>query len=127
MRPKFIAVFLGLAFLCGIQMVSAGQGFGVKVYDGAKYDEAISKFVSGIGAGEAFCYVTKDSLEKVVAFYKKQPSFELFSNDKETAMFMYKKGNRDTGINITIQNPWMDTKTGKMRNDTLISIVKPTT
>ena len=33
---------------------------------------------------------------------------------------MFKKGN----IDITIQNPWMDTKTGKMIKDTLISIVK---
>jgi hypothetical protein len=37
---------------------------------------------------------------------------------KEGAMF--KKGN----IDITIQNPWMDMKSGRMMKDTLISIVK---
>jgi hypothetical protein len=38
--------------------------------------------------------------------------------DKENAMF--KKGN----VDITIQNPWMDMKSGKMMKDTLITIVK---
>jgi len=33
---------------------------------------------------------------------------------------MFKKGD----INITVQNPWMDMKTGQHRTDTLISIVK---
>ena len=27
------------------------------------------------------------------------------------------------GANVTIQNPWADMKTGKMNNDTLVSIV----
>lgn len=27
-------------------------------------------------------------------------------------------------VDVTIQNPWMDTKTGKMITDTLITIVK---
>jgi hypothetical protein len=33
---------------------------------------------------------------------------------------MFRKGN----VDVTVQSPWMDTKTGKMEKDTLISIVK---
>jgi hypothetical protein len=27
-------------------------------------------------------------------------------------------------VNVTVQNPWLDMKSGKINNDTLISIVK---
>jgi hypothetical protein len=49
---------------------------------------------------------------------KNNQALNLISDTKESAMF--KKGD----VDITIQNPWMDMKTGKLVNDTLISIVK---
>jgi hypothetical protein len=57
-------------------------------------------------------------VQKVVAFYKKQEGLKSFIADEKNAIF--KKGKTD----ITVQTPWMDMKTGKMNNDTLISIVK---
>jgi hypothetical protein len=105
--------------LIGAITAGAEEKFGVEVYDKAKLDAVTSKSVNDSMSVNASCYRTNDSLAKVVEFYRKQPGLELMGEDKENAMF--KKGD----VDITIQNPWMDMKTGKMIKDTLISIVKP--
>ena len=51
-------------------------------------------------------------------FYKKQPGTTVVHTDATGGMF--KKGN----VNITVQTPWMNMKTGEHMKDTLISIVK---
>jgi len=100
----------------------AEDKFGVKVYEGAKLDKDTSARLSEAFSVEAFCYRTSDSLEKVVAFYKKQPGLESMGEGKKGANegAMFKKGD----VDITIQNPWMDMTTGQLTKDTLISIVK---
>jgi len=110
----FVAVFLFAGFITA----GAEEKFGIPVYDGAKYDASTSKTVSESMSINAACYRTNDPLAKVVEFYKKQPGLEFMGGDKESAMF--KKGD----VDITIQSPWMDMKSGKMMKDTLISIVK---
>ena len=112
-----IVLALTLIALCAAAL-GAEEKFGVKVYEGAKLDEALSKWVSESFSLEAFCYRTNDSLEKVVAFYKKEPDLKLMGESKESAMF--KKGD----VDITIQNPWLDAKTGQMIKETLITIAK---
>jgi hypothetical protein len=112
-----LALAVTLIAICAVAL-GAEEKFGVKVYEGAKLDEAISKWVSESFSLEAFCYRTNDSLEKVLAFYKKEPDLKLMGETKEGAMF--KKGD----VDITIQNPWMDTKTGQMIKETLITIAK---
>ena len=114
---KMIA-FVAVLFVAGIMTAGAEEKFGVKVYDGAKYDASTSKTVSESMSINAACYRTNDSVAKVAAFYKKQAGLESMGENKEGAMF--KKGD----VDITIQNPWMDMKSGKMMKDTLISIVK---
>lgn len=96
----------------------AEEKFGVKVYEGAKADKETSAAVSEAFSMEAFCYRTADGLEKVVAFYKKEPGLEFMGESKEGAMF--RKGN----VDVTIQTPWMDMKTGQLMKDTLITIVR---
>lgn len=118
MKCKKMMVWVVALLLVSVIAAGAEEKFGVKVYDGAKYDDATSKFVYESMSTKASCYRTNDSVAKVVEFYKKQPGLELMGGDKENAMF--KKGD----VDITIQNPWMDMKTGKMMKDTLISIVK---
>ncbi|MCL5024782.1 MAG: hypothetical protein M1497_15725 [Nitrospirae bacterium] len=51
-------------------------------------------------------------------FYKKQSDLKYMGGDEGTPMF--RKGT----VDVTVQSPWMDTKTGKMMKDALISIVK---
>jgi hypothetical protein len=109
-------------FLFVAPALFAEEKFGVKVYEGAKLDKQTSTQVSEAFSIEAFCYRTGDSLDKVVAFYKKEPGLEFMGGGKGDAKegAMFKKGD----VDITIQNPWMDMKTGQLTKDTLITIVK---
>jgi hypothetical protein len=118
MKSRKIAALIAVLLFTVVVSAGAEEKFGIKVYDGAKYDASISKSVSESMSVNAACYQTNDSVAKVAAFYKKQPGLELMGEDKEGAMF--KKGD----IDVTIQNPWMDMKSGKMMKDTLLSIVK---
>jgi hypothetical protein len=110
----FVIVFL----FAGIITARAEETFGVKVYDGAKYDTSTSKIVSESMSINASCYRTNDNVAKVTEFYSKQPDLEFMGGSQEGAMF--KKGT----VDITIQNPWMDMQSGRMNKDTLITIVK---
>lgn len=117
MRTKtcLLALWICMTILVGVG--NAEEKFGVIVYTGAKYDSGASDFLKQLSPQSA-AYRTGDSVNKVIDFYKKQPGFNLVGDPtKEGAMF--RKGK----VDITIQNPWMDTKTGKMMKDTLISIV----
>jgi hypothetical protein len=114
---KIIALVVAL-FFTGIITAGAAEKFGVKVFDGATYDDSTTNFLSKTMHFNGACYRTNDSAAKVVEFYEKQPGLKLFAGSGEGAMFQ--KGN----VDITIQNPWMNMKSGKMMKDTLISVVK---
>ena len=118
MKKRTVALAAFLVMLAGISLVAAEEKFGVAVYDGAKYDEATTQFLIQAMKVEAYCCRTNDTVAKVIAFYKKQPGLELIDENDKGGMF--KKGD----VDVTIQNPWMDMKTGKTNTDTLISIVK---
>jgi hypothetical protein len=118
MRHLIFSLATLLAILVSFTPVHAEELHGIQVYGGAKYDGAASKTVSEAMSIQAACYLTNDSVAKVIEFYKKQPGLEFMGGNEEGAMF--KKGD----IDITIQNPWMDLKTGKIMKVTLISIVK---
>jgi len=110
-----LALAICLGILCGVG--NAEEKYGIVVYTGAKYDSGSTEFLKQMSPQSA-AYRTGDSIEKVIAFYRKQPGFTLVGDStKEGAMF--RKGKMD----VTVQSPWMDTKTGKLMKDTLISIV----
>jgi hypothetical protein len=98
-------------------LASAEDKWGVKVYDGAKYDADTSAFVAQMG-GQAACYRSADSLAKLVNFYSKLPGVTVIHTGDKGAMFKL------NGVSITLQSPWMNMKTGVHNSDTLISIVK---
>jgi hypothetical protein len=100
-----------------VGVLGAEEKFGVTVYPGAMFDSGVTDFLKQISP-DAAAYRTNDSVAKVVEFYKQQPGLKYMGGDRENAMF--RKGN----IDVTAQSPWMDTKTGKMMKDTLVSIVK---
>jgi len=108
---------IGLALV-----LAAGQEikdvFGVQVYPGAKLDEATTKFLTESMGVNGKAFRTADPVAKVAEFYKTQGLNEIMVTE-EGAMF--KKGD---DVDITLQNPWQNTQTGKMEKDTLISIVK---
>jgi hypothetical protein len=99
--------------------VSAEEAHGVSVFPGAKHDETTSGVVKKQLGIDAQCFRTDAGVAEVTAFYRKQPGFKVVSEDEGGSML--KKG----GVDVTVQRPWMDMKTGDIRKDTLISIVKP--
>jgi hypothetical protein len=117
MKKKIFIVSVISILLAYAGIISATEKFGVTIYPGAKPDSEATKVVAQMSKGGGECYRTNDNLAKVTDFYKKQPGMEFIGGDKEGAMF--RKGK----VDITLQNPWMDMKTGKKNTDTLISIV----
>ena len=91
---------------------------GVTVYPGAKPDPQVAAELKKAMKITAHTYRTGDSVEKVSQFYRSQKLKEMPGADTKQAGFMA------DGVHVTVQNPWMDMKSGKVNNDTLISIVK---
>lgn len=108
---------------------------GIAVYPGSKPDAGTAEFVRQSLQLTAATYRTGDGVAKVSAFYAKQPGMKPMPGaDAQQAGFLagckdeynavLKKNMSKCGYQVTIQNPWMDMKTGKLVNETLVSIVK---
>jgi len=117
MRMACNAFLLSLLLFSALLPALAEDRFGVKVYEGAKYDADTSALVAKMG-GEAACYRSADNLQKVIAFYSALPGVSVVHTGDKGAMFKL------NGASITLQSPWLDMKTGAHNTDTLISIVK---
>ena len=111
------AIAVGVFALFAGTAVAESQ-FGIEVYPGAKADAEVAKQLQEAMKIKGKTYRTSDPVAKVAEFYRKQKLEEAPGTSKTGAMFMSKGG-----ANVTIQNPWADMKTGKMNNDTLVSIV----
>lgn len=117
-------------------LTAAAQPAGIAVYPGAKPDAATTDFLRRQMGVEGSAYRTGDALQKVAAFYQAQPDVQPMGEPtKDSAAFvagckeefnavMKKKMTTGCTHHVTVQNPWMDMKTGKMVQDTLVSIVK---
>lgn len=124
------------ALLATQALTAAAQPAGVAVYPGAKPDAATTDFLRRQMGVEGAAYRTGDALQKVAAFYQAQPGVQPMGEvTKDSAAFvagckeefnavMKKKMTTGCTHHVTVQNPWMDMKTGKMVQDTLVSIVK---
>ena len=117
MRTVRSTLLLTLTLFFTLMLASAEDKWGVKVYDGAKFDPDTTAFVAHMG-GQAACYRSSDSLAKLIAFYSKLPGVSVIHTGDKGAMFKL------NGVTITLQSPWMDMKTHAHNTDTLISIVK---
>lgn len=109
---------LAVLFVFLVGSAHAAEKYGITVYPGAKLDEATSKSLKDSMNIIGTCYRTADPLARVAEFYKKQGLAVVGEVTKESALF--KKGQ----VNVTLQSPWMDMKTGAMMKDTLITIVE---
>jgi maltose-binding protein MalE len=118
MKTRNLAVFAFVVLVAGLTVAGAEEKYGVQVYDGAKYDADTSQFLLTQMKVDGACYRTSATPAQVNGFYKKQPGTTEVHTDATGGMF--KKGN----VNITVQTPWMNMKTGQQMKDTLISIVK---
>jgi hypothetical protein len=96
----------------------AAEKLGIQEYPGAKPEQESANVIKQMfPRARAYCYSTNDTLDSIVSFYKKQ-GLNYVGGDKENAMF--KKGK----VDVTVQSPWMDMKTGKINKSTLISFVE---
>ena len=119
MRAMFHAAAAAVAVpLLLVGAARAEEKHGVPVYPGARYDAATSGALRDAMKVDAACYRTADEVAKVTAFYQKQPGFKVLAQGAEGSML--RKGD----VDVTVQRPWMDMKTGAMNKDTLVSIVK---
>ena len=118
MKIGNLAVFAFVVLVAGLVVAGAEEKYGVKVFDGAKYDADTSQFLITQMKVDGACYRTDATPAQVNDFYKTQPGTTAVNTDATGGMF--KKGN----VNITVQAPWMNMKTGQRMKDTLISIVK---
>jgi len=117
LKLRTLTVLFGVVLVAGLLLAGAEDKYGVRVYDGAKYDAGASTFVAQM-AGEASCYRTPDSVSKVDSFYSKLPGVTVVSTSAKGGMF------KIGGVTVTVQSPWRDMKTQSINQDTLISIVK---
>lgn len=127
---------VALAALPSGPAAAQAAGSGIALYPGAKPDAATTEFLRGQMGVEGSAYRTSDSLQKVAAFYQQQPGMKPMGDAaKDSAAFvagckeefnavLKKKMSTGCTHHVTVQNPWMDMKTGKMVADTLVSIVK---
>ena len=111
-------IAIGLATLFLSAPAAADSQLGVNVYPGAKPAAEVAAQLKEAMKITAHTYRTTDSLEKVAQFYRAQKLKQMPGADKEQVGFT------GPGVHVTVQNPWMDMKSGKLNNDTLISIVK---
>lgn len=117
-RTRLLPVcFIGLALA-----LAAGQEIkevlGVPVYPGAKPEETTTRFLNENMRVNGRAFRTADPVAKVAEFYKARGLTEILIAE-DVAMF--KKGD---DVDVTLQDPWKNAQTGKIENDTLISIVK---
>ena len=86
--------------------------------------EKIPAVVIGSNPPVEISYVDSDNrngMAKVTEFYRKQGLvFLRFGSSEKIARFM----KYDANVEVVIQNPWKDAKTGAMMTDTLILIYK---
>lgn len=119
-RRTFTLGILVVALMAPCVSGFAEDIFGVPVYPGANPAHEITKFLKQNFKQQGAAFRTSDAVEKVAEFYKTQGIVKMVSIEKESAFFT--KGSYE--LNVTIQNPWVDVKTGKRRTDTLITISK---
>ncbi len=100
----------------------AEERLGVAVYPGAKYDQAETELLRNSLSVRGAAYRTRDTIETVIAFYRKQGLLLLKIGSPSKELARFKK--TDTGVDVVVRNPRMDSHTGATAKDTLILIFK---
>jgi hypothetical protein len=120
---KYLSASLTLVALAAHAAAQSGADSvaGIQLYPGASRSgvEASEKFIKDSGYPIAVCRHTPDSIQKVVAFYRRDKNLELGDGPMtDSAQFFGRAGN-----SMSITSPWVDMNTGIFNKDTLVCIV----
>ena len=99
----------------------ASRVAGIQLYPGSSSSnvEGSEKVLKDTGYKIAVCRQTADSLAKVVAFYRNDKQLSLLGEpSKDNAAFA-----TQAGASMSINSPWVDMKTLKFNDSTMICIV----
>jgi hypothetical protein len=116
---NLIAAFALMAF---VSTAAAEDQLSVAVYPGAKYDQDRTDLLKESIPAKGAAYRTGDDIAKVIAFYRGQGLLYLKIGGSAKEVARFKKVEAD--VDVVVQNPWKDAKTGKTMTDTLILIFK---
>jgi len=118
-------IVLGLAgfLMLGLSVSAHGEErHDIKIYKGAKLDTVETNFAREVAGADAYCYRTGDSVEKVSAFYRKQPGLMSLGGDATGERFVKEAGGYT--VYVLVANPWPASKTGQLNEDTVIRIMR---
>lgn len=104
----------GADSVAGIQLYPGGSRSGV---------EGTENSIKATGYPIGVCRRTPDSIQKVVAFYRRDKSLELLDGPITDSAYF---SNR-SGSSMSILSPWVDTKTLVSNQDTLVCIAAKST
>ncbi len=113
------AAFVFTIFI--ISSAAAEDRLGVAVYPGAKYDQARTELLMKSLSARGAAYRTNDGIAKVTEFYRKKGLLLLKMGSPSPERVRFKA---DSGVDVVVQNPWRDAKTGAKMTDTLVLIFK---
>ena len=109
-------------FMLSASYTVAEEQLGVTVYPGATYDQVLTKLLKKSPSVEGAVYLTGDTLAEVAEFYRKQGLILLRLGEPMKERARFKK--TDTGVDVIVQNPWKDPRTGATMKGTLIMIIR---
>ena len=109
-------------FMLSASYTVAEEQLGVTVYPGATYDQVLTKLLKKSPSVEGAVYWTGDTLAEVADFYRKQGLIFLRLSEPMKERARFKK--TDTGVDVVLQNPWKDPRTGATMKGTLIMIIR---
>lgn len=110
----FVMLFISSAF--------AEEQLGVAVFPGAKYDQAQTLLLRKTMSVKGAAYRTNAPVAEVADYYKKQGLLFLKIGSASKKIARFKKVDGD--VDVVVQSPWQDAKTGATMTDTLILIIK---
>lgn len=108
-----------------VAVFSHGSGeerFGVPVYGGAVLDAGETAFLRNTAGADGHFYRTRDSVEKVLAFYGKQTGLTSLGANTSGGRFLKEEGGRT--VYVIIESPWQPARGGAVSTDTSICIVR---
>lgn len=118
----YIRVGVAAIVLLLISNAFAEEQLGVAVYPGAKYDQAQTMLLRKAMSVKGAAYRTNAPVEEVADYYKKQGLLFLKIGSSSKKIARFKKV--DVDVDVVVQSPWQDAKTGATMTDTLILIFK---